>query len=96
MLVIVLLTMLRELARAPTAPPVAHELPLKMEIIGDFDGFYSFMLAMERLRRITRLPRLKVESVDRYEGRIKAEMVLSIFYEAKDTSSKTDRMAEGK
>ena len=73
------------------------ELPLKMEIIGDFDGFYSFMLAMERLRRITRLPRLKVESIDRgYEGKIKAEMVLSIFYEAKDSGSTSDRVAEGK
>ena len=75
----------------------AHiELPLKMVIVGDFDGFYSFLLAMERLKRITRLPQVKLESIDRYEGKIKADMVLSIIYEAKTDTSRSADMTETK
>jgi len=80
----------------PNDKHTSVELPLKMVIVGDFDGFYSFLLAMERLRRITRLPQVRLESVDRYEGRIKAEVVLSIFYEAKPDNSESAHMAEAK
>ena len=72
------------------------ELPLKMVIEGDFDGFYSFLLDMERLRRITRLPQLRLENVDRYEGLIKADLVLSIFYETKAEADESSGRSESK
>ena len=37
------------------------ELPIRMVITGDFDGFYSFMLELEKLSRITRLPKMKLK-----------------------------------
>jgi len=59
------------------------QLPLRMVIIGDFDGFYSFLLDLEKLQRITRLPQLKLVKSKDVEGQIKADMVLHIFYEHK-------------
>jgi len=64
------------------------ELPLKMEIVGDFDGFYGFLLDLEKLERLTRLPQMHInKSADR-EGRIKADLVLTIFYEPKHQSDR--------
>ncbi|MCE9591365.1 MAG: type 4a pilus biogenesis protein PilO [Planctomycetes bacterium] len=58
------------------------ELPIRMVIIGDFDGFYSFLLDLEKLRRITRMPEMKITKVRDSEGQMQASVVLSIFFEA--------------
>lgn len=63
------------------------ELPLKMVIVGDFDGFYGFLLDMERLRRITRLPQMRLEKSGRDNGKIQADLILSIFHETKQNSA---------
>jgi type IV pilus assembly protein PilO len=70
--------------------PAAHyaELPIKMEISGDFDGFYSFLIDLEKMPRITQIPTMRMQKKENNEesGQMKAEMVLSIFFEsAKDS-----------
>ena len=66
--------------------PAAHyaELPINMEIVGDFDGFYSFLLDLERLPRITQIPSLQIvrRSEKSANGKMRAELVLSIFFES--------------
>lgn len=66
------------------------ELPIRMVIIGDFDGFYSFLLDLEKLRRITQLRTMTIrkfnESNSRSndqqpDGQMQADVVLSIFFE---------------
>lgn len=58
------------------------ELPLKMTIIGDFDGFYSFLLDLENLRRITRMPEMVLEKAKKgHEGQMEATVILSVFFE---------------
>ncbi len=57
------------------------ELPLKMVFVGDFDGFYSFLLELEKLSRITRMPVMKLKKLDKEEGKMQADVVLSIFFE---------------
>ena len=59
------------------------ELPIKVVIVGDFDGFYSFLIDLEKLRRITRTPRMKLIKDKKKDGQMKAEILLSIFYESK-------------
>lgn len=64
------------------------ELPIQMEIVGDFDGFYSFMLELEKLPRIMQLPKMKLTKLagkDAEEGQMKAEIILSVFFEADDS-----------
>lgn len=57
------------------------ELPIKMTIVGDFAGFYTFLQELEKLPRITRTPNMKLEKLDKQEGVMQADMVLSIFFE---------------
>ncbi|MEX0776597.1 MAG: type 4a pilus biogenesis protein PilO [Phycisphaeraceae bacterium] len=80
-----------------TDKPIDHakysELPIKMVIAGDFDGFYSFMLELERLSRITRLPQLKMKKVmtPSETASMEAELTLSIFFDSDDQGSKPGR-----
>ena len=57
------------------------ELPIKMEIVGNFDGFYGFLLDLEQLRRITRMPQMTLTKMKSLEGQMSARVLLSIFYE---------------
>lgn len=63
------------------------ELPIRMTISGDFDGFYNFILALEKLPRITRTPKMKLTKTQTSEGHMSAEMVMSIFFDS-DQGSK--------
>ncbi len=65
------------------------ELPLRMSIAGDFDGFYSFLLDLEKLRRITQLKEMHLKKLGSEEGQMEADMVLSIFSETQDGSTNT-------
>jgi type IV pilus assembly protein PilO len=68
-----------------------REQPLKMVVEGQFDGFYQFLLDVEKLPRITRIHDLSLErqttrrSATSYDGlppgAMKAEFTLSIYFE---------------
>ncbi len=65
------------------------EQPLEMEIQGDFDDFYVFLLQVEKLDRITRMLDLEINGDRDDEGEMTAEFTLSIYFEpegAKSTS----------
>ncbi len=64
-----------------TPAGLAMEQPLDIEITGDFDGFYKFLLDLEQLPRITRLTDLDVVRSDKVDGEMKAKLVLSVYYE---------------
>ncbi|MFP4144368.1 MAG: type 4a pilus biogenesis protein PilO [Phycisphaeraceae bacterium] len=57
------------------------ELPIKMKIVGDFDGFYSFMLDLERLPRVTRMPTMDLVRDHEQDGQMEAIVTLSIFFD---------------
>ncbi len=57
------------------------EQPLEMEITGNFRGYYDFLVKLERLARITRIPDLKVERNDKVDGNMKASFTLSIYFQ---------------
>ena len=67
------------------------EQPLKVAMEGRFEGFYSFLLALEGLPRITRIHEMKLErksggrkgkgNEDDSGGVMTAEFVLSIYFE---------------
>ena len=71
---------------------LSMELPLRTTIEGSFEGFYQFMLDIEGLPRITRVHQLKMSRLepDRGEdkpiasGAMKAEFVLSIYFDTGD------------
>ncbi len=68
------------------------ELPLRTTIEGSFDGFYQFLLDIESLPRITRVHNLKMSRLEPGKGddkpiapgTMKAEFVLSIYFDPGD------------
>ena len=69
---------------------LAMEQPLDIEITGDFDGFYKFLLDIEQLPRITRLTDLDIIRYEKTggpagtnaaDGEMKSKLVLSVYYE---------------
>jgi Tfp pilus assembly protein PilO len=63
------------------------ELPVQVGLAGDFRGFYSFLLDLERLPRITRVTQMKLEKISGREGEMTAQLTLSIYFEAELTSA---------
>lgn len=59
-----------------------NEQPIQMGLAGEFTGFYSFMLQLEKLPRITRLTQMKLDKINGREGEMQAQMTLTIFFEA--------------
>jgi len=79
-----------ELARVRSENPVQAatymEQPLQMRIRGEFAGFYSFLLELEKLDRITRMPSFRVIRADRADGVVEANFTLSIYFESEEDS----------
>jgi len=57
------------------------EQPLKMELVGNFSSFYSFLLELENLPRIMKIRELELEKQTTDEGQIAADFVVSIFFQ---------------
>ncbi len=66
-----------------------NELPIKIEIEGNFDGYYSFIKRIEELPRITKMPRIKISKVSKHTtGDVKTELRLSIFFRSDNETPK--------
>ena len=59
------------------------EQPLKMELVGNFNSFYSFLLELEKLPRIMKIRELTLDKEAKNEGQIEAEFIVSIFFQNK-------------
>ena len=70
---------IRTLARKDNSGYI--EQPLKMELVGNFKAFYSFLLEMEKLPRIMKIRELKIDKQSNDEGTISADFVVSIFFQ---------------
>jgi type IV pilus assembly protein PilO len=58
------------------------EQPIKMEIYGDFDSYYEFLLDVEKLPRITKITDMELEKKDKTnDGKMEAKFTLSIFFD---------------
>ena len=81
----------RSVKSEKTVPAAEYmELPLRMSLEGEFDGFYRFLLELEALPRITRMHELKIRRVmptrsaaptEIRPGTMRADFILSIYYE---------------
>lgn len=59
------------------------EQPLKMELEGNFNSFYSFLLELEKLPRIMKIRELELKKQTKHEGQIAAAFIVSIFFQNK-------------
>ena len=65
----------------PEVGPNYSELPIQMSLSGDFNGFYSFLLQLEKLPRITKITDMHLNKIQDHDGEMQATMTLSIFFE---------------
>lgn len=68
-------------SQKPVAAAMYMEQPLKMAVMGDFRGFYEFLVKVEQLPRITRMPDLHLARANDKNGYMKAEYTLSIYFQ---------------
>ncbi|MHC4362714.1 MAG: type 4a pilus biogenesis protein PilO, partial [Planctomycetota bacterium] len=59
------------------------EQPLRMQLVGNFNSFYSFLLELEKLPRIMKLRNLDLRKLNEQEGQIATDFVVSIFFQNK-------------
>jgi len=62
------------------------EQPLQMELEGNFNSFYSFLLELEKLPRITKIRELELDKQKESEGQVTADFIVSIFFQNKTSS----------
>jgi len=63
------------------------EQPIEMNLSGDFNGFYEFMLQLERLPRLTRVQTMTLDKISGLEGAMEAKVTMSIFFEPETGNS---------
>lgn len=61
------------------------EQPIHMELHGDFNSYYAFLLELEKMDRITKIRELKLKKKSQYEGQTESEFVMSIFFQKSPT-----------
>ena len=57
------------------------EQPLEMELDGNFNAYYAFLLELEKLDRITKIRELTLKKKSKQEGQTEAKFVTSIFFQ---------------
>lgn len=60
------------------------EQPLRMELVGNFNSFYAFLLELEKLPRVMKLRELRLTKQDNDEGDIAATFIFSIFFQERE------------
>ena len=68
-------------ALTQTNGPYAEQ-PVRLQLEGDFnEGLYCFLLALEKRPRITRIQKMSLEKAQDGEGKVKADIEMSVFFE---------------
>jgi len=57
------------------------EQPLKMELVGNFNSFYSFLLELEKLPRIMKIRELELKKQINGDGEITTNFIVGIFFQ---------------
>jgi Tfp pilus assembly protein PilO len=55
--------------------------PITMTLEGPFEGFYEFLVGLERLPRLTKVRQMQISKSPMKEGVVQAELLLDIFFE---------------
>ena len=63
------------------------EQPIEMEVYGDFDAYYQFLLELEKLPRITKVKEMFLVKDANLEGAMNAKFTLSIFFDSSNTAA---------
>jgi len=62
---------------APLSADTYRALPVEIALAGDFNGFYAFLLQVEKLPRLMRITKMKLQPSP--DGDVQAQLTLSIY-----------------
>ncbi len=62
---------------------VYNEQPIEMELYGNFESFYQFLLELEQMPRITKISEMEIEKDQNVPGAMTVKFTLSIYYDNK-------------
>jgi Tfp pilus assembly protein PilO len=55
--------------------------PITLVLEGPFEGFYEFLLGLERLPRITKIRQMQITKSPLQEGTVQVELLMDIYFE---------------
>jgi type IV pilus assembly protein PilO len=65
----------------PIAAAQYREQPLEMSTTGSFQGFYDFLIELERMPRITRIVNMNLKDSNKDDIEMEASFTLSIYFQ---------------
>jgi Tfp pilus assembly protein PilO len=66
---------------APQFLPRYNSQPITLTLDGPFEGFYEFLVGLERLPRLTKVRQIQLTKSPLQEGVVQAEILMDIFFE---------------
>jgi type IV pilus assembly protein PilO len=70
------------------------EQAMEMSLSGNFNGFYTFLLQLEKLPRLTRVQKMALTKINEHDGDMQAEMTLTIYFEPDPDAAATASAAQ--
>ena len=61
--------------------PRYNSQPITMALEGPFEGFYEFLLGLERLPRITKIRQMQITKSPLQEGNVQVDLLMDIYFE---------------
>jgi len=71
------------------------ELPISVELEGNFDGFYEFLRDLEQMPRLTRMKELNMKKRDDEDGSMDASFLLSVYFQPQHKSNEPSMAGAG-
>jgi Tfp pilus assembly protein PilO len=72
------------------------EEPIVLVLNGSFEGFYQFLIDLEKLPRLTRVTQMKLSKISDTKGQMTANMTLSIYYVPDPNGNNSNSAASGR
>jgi Tfp pilus assembly protein PilO len=66
---------------APESQARYNSQPITLTVEGSFEGFYEFLVGLERLPRLTKVRQMQISKLPMKEGVVQAELLMDIFFE---------------
>ena len=68
-------------SETPLEAALYREQPLTMKLAGTFESFYAFLLELEQMPRITRIPDMQMTRIQTEASAMNVEFTLSIYFQ---------------
>jgi type IV pilus assembly protein PilO len=80
-------------SRSETTANYSEE-PIELILTGTFEGFYQFLIDLEKLPRLTRVTQMKLTKINDVEGQMTAHLTLSIYFVPETQNSGATAVAQ--